>query len=109
MKDQTTHATVEMTAAGIPRSLAPCFQEYELERLDPGQHSDLLIERVLAYGDRRELRWLFRQYGRARIAEWVQRLGNRRLSWRRYNLWCVLLDLPPARRHRPKEQQIWPH
>jgi hypothetical protein len=109
MKDQTTHAIAEMTTAGIPRSLAPCFQEYDLDRLDPDQHGDLLIERVLAYGDRRELRWLFHQYGRARITEWVQRLGNRRLPRRRYNLWCVLLNLSPAHRLRPKDQQIWPH
>ncbi len=109
MEDQTIHAIAEMTAAGIPRSLAPCFQEYDLERLDPTQHGDLLIERVLAYGDRRELRWLFDRYGRTRISEWVQRLGARRLPWRRHNLWCVLLGLPPARRLRLEEQQIWPH
>lgn len=36
-----------LTAAGIPRSLIPCFQEYDLERLDPEQHGDLLIARVL--------------------------------------------------------------
>ncbi|MFQ5340470.1 MAG: hypothetical protein ACE5F6_02865 [Anaerolineae bacterium] len=109
MKDQATHAAVEMTAAGIPRSLAPCFQEYDLERLDPTQHEELLIERVLAYGDRRELHWLFDRYGRVRVSEWVERLGARRLPWRRYNLWCVLLGLPPARRLRPEGQQIWPH
>ena len=32
-----------LTAAGIPRSLGPCFHEYDLERLDPAQHGDLLI------------------------------------------------------------------
>jgi len=54
-----------MTAAGIPRSLVSCFQEYDLERLDPAQHANLVIERVLAYGDRRELRWLFDYYSHA--------------------------------------------
>jgi hypothetical protein len=97
------------TAAGIPRSLAPCFQEYDLERLDPAQHADLLIERVLAYGDRRELRWLFRRYGRARVTEWLRQVGARRLPWRRYNLWCVLLRLPPARHPRIEERRIWPY
>ncbi len=99
----------ETTEAGIPRSLAPCFQEYDLERLDPQQHGDLIIERLLAYGNRRELRWLFDYYGWTRITAWVERLGARRLPWRRYNLWCVLLGLPPARRLRTEEQQIWLH
>jgi hypothetical protein len=109
IKDQISQPTAQMTAAGIPRGLAPCFKEYYLERLDPAQHAELVIERVLAYGDRRELRWLFDRYGRARISEWVQRLGARQLPWRRYNLWCVLLGLPSARRLRPEGQRIWPY
>jgi hypothetical protein len=95
------------TAAGLPLSLRPCFQEYDLDQLDPAQHAELIIERTLAYGDRRELQWLFATYGRARLAEWVQRLGARRLPWRRFNLWSVLLDLPPARR--PRGTTIWPY
>ena len=35
--------------------------------------------------------------------------GARLLPWRRYNLWCVLLELPPARRSRPEGQRIWPY
>jgi len=109
MEDQATPPLTDMTIAGMPRSLAPCFQEYDLEHLDPTQHGELVIEHVLAYGDRRELRWLFDQYGWARATEWVRRLGARRLPWRRHNLWCVLLGLPSARRLRSEEQQIWPH
>ena len=59
MRDQKKTLSVPFTTAGIPRSLAACFQEFDLERLDPAQHADLVIERVLAYGDRRELRWLW--------------------------------------------------
>ena len=109
MQDPTPRAAPEMTGAGIPRSLTPCFQEYNIEQLHPAHHGELIIERVLAYGDRRELRWLFDRYGWARVTDWVQRLGQRRLPWRRYNLWCVLLGLPPARRLRSEEQQIWPY
>ena len=99
----------QSTAAGIPRSLAPCFQEYNLGTLDPAQHSDLLIERVLAYGNRQELRWLFRCYGRAQVGEWVRHSGARRLPWRRYNLWCVLLELPLVSRECRQRRQIWPY
>jgi len=94
------------THSGMPRSLAPWFQEYDLERLDPALHADLVLERVLAYGDRQELRWLFGIYSRARVIGWLQRLGARRLPWRRYNLWCVLFDLPPARY---EGSRIWPY
>jgi hypothetical protein len=109
MKNRVSGPMGQTTAAGIPRSLSPCFQEYDIERLDPVRHGDLIIERVLAYGDRRELRWLFDCYGRERVIDWIQHLGARRLPWRRYNLWCVLFGLPPARRPRPEGQQIWPY
>ena len=97
------------TAAGIPCRLAPCFQEYDLEQLDPEEHSDLILERALAYGDRRALRWLWQRYRRDRIRAWVKRDGPRRLPWRRYTLWCVLLDLPRAPHPRGEKQRIWPH
>lgn len=106
---QVTEAKAPTTAAGIPISLRACFQEYDFEQLDSVQHSDLIIERTLAYGNRQEVRWLLSQYGRNQIVTWLQRLGARRLPWRRYNLWCVLLGLPPARRLRPKETRIWPY
>jgi len=99
----------ETTPAGIPYSLRPCFQEYTLEQLDPVQHAELVMERVLTFGNRPELRWLFDLYGRRRIADWVQRMGARRLPWRRFNLWSVLLDLPPAQRLFPEEERIWPY
>ena len=97
------------TDAGLPRSLSAAFQEYDIEQLDPAQHRDLIIERVLAYGNQSEARWLFDIYSAAQIKRWLARLGARRLPWRRYNLWCVLLELPPAQRLRDKEQRIWPH
>lgn len=105
--EQPDQVRKETTSNGIPCSLRPCFQEYNLEALDPICHAELVIERVLAYGDRRELRWLFGYFGRTRITEWVQRMGVRRLPRRRYNLWCIVLDLGVAQRPRSEDQLIW--
>ena len=107
MSDDHIHSG--MTQAGIPRSLSPCLQEYDLEQLDPALHGELIIERVLARGDRRELGWLFERYGRERVSEWVRQMGAIRLPWRRYNLWRLLLDLPAAEKARPSDQLIWPY
>lgn len=109
MTHQSTPSIETTTAGGIPLSLRPCFQEYEFEQLDPIQHAGLIIERTLAYGNRLEVGWLFACYGRVHLVEWVQQRGVRRLPWRRYNLWCVLLDLTPARRLRPEGNRIWPY
>lgn len=49
---------LEFTEKGIPCSLAPAFQEYDIEKLDPAQDAFTIIERTLKWGDRRECRWL---------------------------------------------------
>lgn len=105
----TAHLDRPTTSRGIPRSLAPFFQEYDLEKIEPDQHWELVIERTLAYGNRQELRWLFQRYGQSRIADWVRRMGWRRLPKRRFNLWCVLLEIEDPQKPRLQEQRIWPH
>ena len=56
-------AQLKRTPAGIPVSLRPFFQEYQLEDLDPERSAFTVIERTLAWGEVPELRWLFGQYG----------------------------------------------
>ncbi len=84
------HAT---TARGIPRSLAPFFQEYNLDELDPERARWTVIERTLRWGDRAELRWLFRRYGEQEIADWVRRWGEQALPRDQLPFWHLLLNI----------------
>jgi hypothetical protein len=97
-----------LTANGIPISLRPCFQEYTLEKLDPERDAFTVIERTLARGDRRELRWLFARYGRERLAEWVRQTGWWRLSRRRFRFWLAYFDIHDYRRN-PLGRGVWPY
>ena len=78
----------------IPRSLAQFFQEYSFEQIDPERDGDLVIERTLAWGNRDELRWLFARYGRRQIADWIRRMGTRRLPKQHLPFWLLVLDIP---------------
>ena len=89
----------------IPASSAPFFQEYSFATLDPIVHAPLVIERILAYGNRSELRWLFDTYGKACLKNWVAENGSRLLPARRYHLWCVLFEIAPRRR----AHSVWVH
>jgi hypothetical protein len=93
----------------IPSSLQPYFQEYSFAELTLADHADLVIERTLNYGNLAELRWLFGHYGWQRITEWVAARGAKRLSRRRYRLWCVLLDVSPDTTGLAQQSSIWPH
>jgi hypothetical protein len=82
-----------MSSLSIPQSLAPFLQEYNLASLDPQTAAPLLIERALQYGNRVELRWLFAQYPREEIADWVKRFGKDRLPHPHIDFWQVVLEI----------------
>jgi hypothetical protein len=77
----------------IPETARPFFQEYVFEKLDPQRDDELVIERLLAYGNRAEVRWLLGQYGQRHVRGWLTASGRRRLPQRRYRLWCILMDV----------------
>lgn len=77
----------------IPSTLAPFLQEYDLRQLNPQRDSALLIERALQFGNRAELRWLFAQYPRQQIAEWIQRFGQDRLPHPHLDFWRIVLEI----------------
>jgi hypothetical protein len=92
----------------IPVTAAPFFQEYAFPSLDVEKHAALVIERILAYGDRAEVRWLFETYGLDRVRAWVEQEGTRLLSRRRYQLWTVMFDIPVPDRI-AERRQAWPY
>ena len=79
----------------IPNSLAPFFQEYNLELLDLERSQFTIIERVLQFGDRQEIRWLFSVYPREDINAWVSRWGDEALPEPQRTFWKLVLEIPP--------------
>jgi hypothetical protein len=77
----------------IPPSLAPFFQEYDLARLNPEKDSFTIIERTLQFGNRSELRWLFRTYSRREITDWVRRFGEDCLPEPHLTFWKLILEV----------------
>lgn len=82
-----------MTPSPIPPTLAPFLQEYDLAQLDPQTAAPLLIERTLQYGNRAELRWLFTQYPRQQIKDWLTRCGGERLPHPHLDFWQIVLEV----------------
>ena len=99
----------------IPSTLAPFFQEYRFESLDAARDWELVVERTLAWGNRAELSWMFSQYGRERVTDWVKRRGAARLPRRQFAGWKVILEIPvneaiDAPCEVIDEQRgVWPH
>jgi len=81
------------TIQPIPPTLAPFFQEFDLERLNLKRAAPLIIERTLQYGDRAEIRWLFTEYTRAQIINWYRNYAKERLPQPHLTFWRIVLDI----------------
>jgi hypothetical protein len=79
----------------VPPSLAPFFQEHDIARLNPERDAFTIIERTLQFGNRSELRWLFKTYSRNQITDWVRRFGKDRLPQPHRTFWHIILDINP--------------
>lgn len=77
----------------IPGTLAPFFQEYDITLLTPQKDSATIIERTLRYGSRVELRWLFAEFPREQIREWVQLWGTFALPAPHLSFWRLVLEI----------------
>lgn len=78
----------------LPHSLKPFFQEYDLTQLDVQRSAATIIERVLQFGNRAEIRWLFQVYLRQHIRDWVGQWGAYALPEPHRTFWRLVLDLP---------------
>ena len=81
------------TRPAIPESLAPFFQEYDLACLDVQRSAATIIERILQYGNRAEISWLFQVYSREEITAWICQWGNYGLPEPHLTFWKLVLNL----------------
>lgn len=81
------------TTNNLPPSTAWLFPEYPFAQMDTHNYANVIIERVLARGSWEQIRWLFDQYERDTIKQWVQQHGYRRLDKRAFHYWCWMLGV----------------
>ncbi len=94
---------------GIPDSLQPYFQEYNLEDLSTRRHANLIIQRTLEFGTWEEIRWLFRLYSKRRIQRFLREHGVRWLKPVTFNYWRKLLELRRWQTALFGEGDVWNH
>lgn len=77
----------------IPTSLSPFFQEYDISKMNLQEDSFTIIERVLQFGNRLEIRWLFQSYSQNEIKKWVTQFGKDRLPQPHRVFWQLVLEI----------------
>ena len=68
-----------------------------------------MLAQILEAGDRADLAWLAREFGRESIAAFVRERGGRKLSARSRRFWCRALGIADTETQpHPLAEQLWP-
>jgi len=78
----------------IPLTLHRLFWDYDVDTLRWEKDRDLVIFRVLAYGNWRDTCWLLDQIGDEGIRDYLYRTQGRGLSRPQLRYWETVLGLP---------------
>lgn len=79
----------------FPRFLKKYFWDVDFKEIDKTKNSRFVIERILEYGEKEAVRWLFKNYSLNQIKEVVSK--TRSLSSRSLFFWVLLLNLNKRR------------
>ena len=90
---------------GLPAFLRPLFWDVPLSSLDVDRHEELILGRLLEFGDRQAIGWVSRTYPRDRLAAFVRGRGQELLTRRAWGFWASLLGVPP----RESRKARWRH
>lgn len=68
------------------------FWDVDPKTIDPKKHAQYIIERILDFGDDKEVRWMWKTYPSRLIKKTVNK--SRVLMPETKNLWTLLLQRP---------------
>jgi hypothetical protein len=91
----------------LPPGTRRLVSGYAEEDLTPERGGSLLISRLLEDGDAEDLAWLLGIFPEAVLADWLGRVGGRKLSSRSRAFWEVVLGHPAGPAH-PEAKALWP-
>ena len=78
----------------IVASSGRLFWDVDPKTLDPAEHEDFIVGRVLTEGDWDCVRALRRELGDERLRDFVRRVGKRRLDRRTLRFFETVLEVP---------------
>lgn len=81
-----------MTA--LPKHLKDVFWDYDFNTLSWDSCQNLVIRRILVYGDWTSILWLRKQLNDDNLRSWIFNHKGRGLSPKQLRFWEFILDLP---------------
>ena len=79
----------------LPDFLKEYFLDVDIEKINLEKASFFVTERLLEYGDSREIRWVFKVYGKKIIKKVIMISIN--ISPKTGNFWADMLNVPKSK------------
>ena len=75
----------------IPQFLKKYFWDTDFSKLDKNFHSQFIIGRILEYGDKNAVEWLFKYFKKSEFKEALEKKRN--ISPLSANYWSLILNI----------------
>jgi len=74
----------------LPKEFKKYFWDVEFERLSFSKNLNLILCRLLGFGNMNAVRWLFANVSDGTIKKYLLSLGQRQLDARSFNFWSLI-------------------
>ena len=97
----------------LPEFLQSCFWDVDFDELNPQEYPYFVIERILEYGNKKDIDWLAKNFPKSTIKKTI--ISSRSLSPKSANFWALVLDLNRnkilclKKLSTKKQNEIWPY
>jgi len=76
----------------IPESVKVILWDVDIEKLDIKRHKKFIIERIIKYGNEKDVGWMLKTYSLKEIGEVVKKSKN--IDRKSANYWALRLNIP---------------
>jgi len=76
----------------IPESVKVLLWDVEVNKLDIRRHKRFIIERIIKYGNEKDVKWMLETYSLKEIGEVVKKSKN--IDRKSANYWALRLNIP---------------
>ena len=76
----------------IPESVKIILWDVEVNKLDIRRHKKFIIERIIKYGNEKDVKWMLETYSLKEIGEVVKKSKN--IDRKSANYWALRLNIP---------------
>jgi len=87
-----------MLISTLPQSVKAVLWSYRIDQIEVEKHKKIIIFQVLNFGSEEAIKWLFDQYGFAKVEKIANNIPLSQWNKKSLSLWKLILAINPKER-----------